>query len=208
MHLRHALPLSALLVLFPLSAPADTFIGVGLGGGSAGLESVGRDSSRVIRYMDDDTENTDALAFRIGSYRDHSRAYFNIEGHSLDGGSLGFVGGSYDILFGDGPLRPFLGLSLGLTYLEWDSDLSTAGLSEDVPLDGESDNGLGVGIQGGFLYELDNGVVLELALRSLSTSLDTEVDYDGSFDGGDQFSTFEQSVTGFTSVTLGANYRF
>lgn len=188
----------------PATALAETkpFLGFGLGGGSVALEieAEGPDGS----FSDEDTESAGAVTLKGGVDRPSNRSYATFKVLPYEDAVVSMLGISYDWKFHEGPWRPYLGLTAGLASLEWTEDLEVSD-QFTAELDGETARGFALGFQGGFLYEASDKLNFDLSVRTLGTSLETELEIQ---QNGETTGSVTQKVTSMSSITLGANFMF
>jgi len=197
------------LALLPMGVSAQSFIGVGFGYGSVNEEveaTITRNSLQLASVKDDSREGAPALFVTGGVDRHTSRTYGIVKGLPYENAVVSVFGVSHDWKFGDGPLKPFLGLTLGFAVLRWTEDVEADGFVFET--EDETASSLGLGAQAGVLYDIGQSLSLEAGLRFLATDLNTE--------GSDQVMTvlgpatleIEHTVESLVTFTLGFNYRF
>ena len=189
----------------PLTASAQPFVGLGLGYGSINLETEATvtTATGVGSASEDDNEGAPAIQFTAGVDRDASRTYGLLKVLPYEDAIVSVLGVSHDWKFGDGPLKPFLGVSLGLAMLRWTEDVEVEGVTS-FDTEDETASSLGLGAQAGVLYDVDDSLSVEAGLRFLATELSTEL----SFTEPGAAYEVEQTVESLVSVTVGFNYRF
>jgi|GEM_PF-4850030 len=183
-------------------ADGKSFLGFGLGGGSIGIEIEAEGPD--FRISDEDDEGAGAVIFMGGTDRQSNRGYAIFKVLPFEDAVVSMIGASYDWKFHEGPWRPYLGLTAGLAFLRWTEDLEVNDqLSFD--LEGETARSFALGVQGGFLYEASESLNFDLSLRAVGTDLETAIELQQS---GSTSARITQTVTGMSSLTLGANFLF
>ena len=202
-------PLLLAFFVFPVGANAEPFVGFGLGYGSVNIETEASftQNSTVLGSLDeDDSEGAPAFLITAGVDRDASRTYGVFKALPYDDALVSVVGVSHDWKFGEGALKPFLGVSLGLAVLRWTDDIETDEFV--VETDGETATSLGLGAQTGLLYDVNESFSVEAALRFVATDLETKSSGTVMTGAGPANLEVEQTVEHLVAFTIGLNYRF
>lgn len=195
------------VLILPLTATADYFVGGGIGAGAANIETVaqGTGNNTQVAYSENDQITAPALMLSAGANRDSGRLYALIQVLPYEDAIVGFYGVSHDWTFGNHrSLKPFAGLSAGLATLSWTEDLQGDGFTAE--LEGETATSFALGLQAGLLFDVDRTLSLEAGVRLLATDLTTTLSGD-SLIGGNP-GQVEQTTESLVTVIIGANYNF
>ena len=202
-------PVLLTIFVLPVGANAEPFVGFGLGYGSINLEaeaSFTQNSTVLSSAEDDDTEGAPAFLFTVGVDRDASRTYGVFKALPYEDAVVSVFGVSHDWKFGEEALKPFLGVSLGLAMLRWTEDIETDEFVFEI--EDETATSLGLGAQAGLLYDVDESLSVEAALRFVATNLETKGSAPVMTAVGPATLEFEQTVESLVAFTIGFNYRF
>ena len=152
---------SILLAGSSLVAADGYFVGLDLG--NTDIDYSAKASAPSINYYNSEEGSDDggSQTIRFGKYiNSNNRVSVIYQNINADSGDAGFYGASYDYLFGDEQLKPFLGATIGNGF----ADISSKNINVDI-------DGLVYGLQAGVNYELNKNVSIEMGYRYLDADL-------------------------------------